>query len=119
MLAGRLRAVTPQNPPPVQKNEKHRLLGTGDAIHLATALYLRNSLGISNLVFHTLDEGKGETWEGRCIPLLGFERHYPSAIRNKQIQAACDLPREKPLYPQLKLDLGAQNNESNISSHRH
>lgn len=104
LLAGRLRAVNPQNPSPVQKKQKSRLLGTGDSIHLATALYLRNSLGLSDIVFHTLDEGKGETWEGRCVPLLGFESYYPPAIRTTQIQAACDLPGEKPFYPQTQLD---------------
>lgn len=64
-LAGRLRAVQPQNPPPVQKTEKTRLLGTGDSIHLATAIFLKQFIGLSDVVFHTLDEGKGETWEGR------------------------------------------------------
>jgi predicted nucleic acid-binding protein len=118
MQAGRLRAAPTTNPAK-DKNAKGRLLGTGDSIHLATALYLKAALGITDIVFHTTDEGKGSTWEGKCVPLLKFEDWYPPASRSKHIQAACDLSKSKPYYPQASLDLEAKDGSSIVPGRGH
>jgi hypothetical protein len=63
-------AVNPGDPrmPP----ERVRVVGTPDAIHLATCLYARDALGIADIVFHTLDAGKGPTWRGDVSPSWGM-----------------------------------------------
>lgn len=76
--SGKLRDHDPVNPGnPKIEEERKRSIGTPDAIHLATCLYLRDVAGIPDIVFHTFDEGRGVNWEGRCVPLIGFERWYP------------------------------------------
>lgn len=76
-----------------------RVIGTADAIHLATCLFLRDSMGVKDIVFHTFDDGKGKTWEGKCVPLLSFERWFPEQARSKPIESVCGLTRIRPLHP--------------------
>jgi predicted nucleic acid-binding protein len=99
IAAGELRNVDPTNPS--DPTARLRILGTADSIHLATCLHVRDTLSISDIVFHTFDDGKGKTWEGRCVPLLSFERWYPPSTRTNLIQDVCDLPRTVPAYPQM------------------
>jgi hypothetical protein len=102
--AGALRdveAVNPSDP----KARNSRCVGTADAIHLTTCLYIRDVMGDHDIVFHTLDEGKGKSWEGKCVPLLGFEKWYPPELRNGVVGDVCSLPRTKPQHPQLKFEL--------------
>ena len=106
------RAVNPGDP----KDKNPREIGTPDAVHLMTATFARDALKIPNLVFHTFDNGKGITWEGRCIPLLTFERWFPAGKRTKRVEEVCSLPREKPLYPQtnlLRIQPNAQQPDAN------
>jgi hypothetical protein len=77
-----------------------RVVGTADAIHLMTCLFLRDAMGVSDIVFQTYDEGKGTSWEGKCVPLLGFERWYPEANRSREVEDVCGLVRARPLHPQ-------------------
>lgn len=99
--AGELRDANAVNPsdPNISADEV-RVVGTADAIHLCTCIYAKDVLGITDIVFHTLDEGKGKSWEGKCIPLLTFEDWYPAALRPPKIKDACDLIRKRPLHPQ-------------------
>lgn len=101
IAAGELRDARSTNPYP--KEPKTREFGTPDAIHLMSCVFARDVLGIGNIEFHTLDEGKGPTWEGRCIPLLGIERWFPVETRPERVQEACSLPRKKPLHAQPML----------------
>lgn len=103
--AGELKDIPSINPGDPNAN-KRRVVGTADAIHLATALYLKEVRGISDIIFHTFDDGKGSTWEGKCIPLLSFQRWYPEP-RKKIIEAICDLPRTAPKHPNGGLFSGA------------
>lgn len=101
MAAGELRDCRPTDP--TYRNASQRVIGTADAIHLMTCLHVRDVLGVSDIVFHTLDEGKGKTWEGKCVPLLGFETWYPSEGRHQRAEEVCALTREKPYHPQPDL----------------
>jgi predicted nucleic acid-binding protein len=101
ITAGELRDVDPTNPS--DATAPLRVLGTADSIHLATCLHVRDTLGARDIVFHTFDEGKGKTWEGRCVPLLTFERWYPQNRRTPLIEDICNLPRRIPAYPQMGL----------------
>lgn len=105
VAAGELRDATPTNPSDAT-TENQRVIGTADAIHLMTCLYIRDVMGVNDIVFHTFDEGKGKTWEGKCVPLLGFGRWFPEATRTPRVQEVCGLALTKPLYPQLDIFAG-------------
>jgi hypothetical protein len=84
---------------PSTGDASRRSIGTPDAIHLSTCLYLRNVLKVSDIVFHTFDEGKGTNWEGRCVPIIGFERWFPPGRRVGEIAEVCTLMRTTPTHP--------------------
>jgi hypothetical protein len=100
MWSGRLRDAEPVNPsdPKIEEDLKRRV-GAGDSIHLATAVYLRDTYGYSDVVMHSFDRGISKTSEGRCVPIVGFERWFPSGKRIPEVQAVCDLPRMEPKHP--------------------
>jgi hypothetical protein len=93
------RAVNPGDP----KDKNPREIGTPDAIHLMSCTFARDALKITDIVFHTFDNGKGVTWEGKCVPLLSFEKWFPTETRTTRVNEVCSLPREKPIYPQGSL----------------
>lgn len=98
ICAGELRSVKTQNPYP--KAETTRDLATPDAILLQTCVFIRDILGVDDIIFHTFDEGKARSANGKSVPLLGFENWYPSTNRPDCIKKVCSLRREKPLHPQ-------------------
>ena len=84
-----------------------RVAGTGDAIFLATALWLIES-GEKDLVFHTFDKGGNpKGWEGKCIPILGLEdwtkgiedipivQKFTSIRRKRPVHQLCPIPSAK------------------------
>lgn len=102
LAAGELRgsvAVNPSDP----KDNQVRVFGTPDAIHLMSCLFARDVMEIKDIVFHTLDEGKGRSWEGKCIPLLGMERWFPEGVRTERVAEVCGLTRCKPFHPSPSL----------------
>lgn len=98
IASGELRSAKSTNPsdpnPPNQRS-----IGTPDAIHLMTCLYARDVLGIPDIVFHTFDKGNGTGWEGRTVPIIGFERWFPEP-RQPRVADVCGLVRVPPLHPQ-------------------
>jgi hypothetical protein len=108
MWSGRLRDADPVNPSdPKIADDLKRKVGAGDAIHMATAVYLRDVAGYSDIVMHTFDKGKKKsTAEGNCVPIIGFENWFPRDKRSQEVQAVCDLKREEPRHPSP--DLAAQ-----------
>jgi hypothetical protein len=111
-LAGALHAERATNPNPGV--ETNRVIGLGDAIHLATALFVQDMLQGERVTFHTLDKGRGSTWEKKCVPPIGLERWFPEATRSPLIQQVCGLTRAEPLYPQISMNLvGAHNGRPN------
>ena len=91
---------------PSTKKPSKRVVGTPDAIHLTTCLHIRDVLGLSDIVFHTFDDGKGKTWEGKCLPLLSFETWFPAGNRTSYVENVCGLSRTLPNHPQPDM-LGA------------
>lgn len=118
IAAGELRDAEPVNPSD-DNAANVRTIGTPDAIHLMTCLYIRDSLEVRDIVFHTFDEGKGKTWEGKCVPLLGFERWFPAEVRTERVKEVCGLPRTKPIYPQGNLLREVTDASHPISDQRH
>ena len=97
-----LRSATPVDPGRPSVKTK-RVISTPDAIMLMTAVYAKEALGIDDLVVHSTDEGKGVTWAGRCIPIIGFEDWFPEKARSPVVSAACGLNRSKPIHPEPRL----------------
>ena len=100
--AGELRSVSSTNPQTGQT--PGRVLGTADAIMLTTCLYARDALGISDVEFHSFDCGSGKSWEGKCVPLVGFEKWYPECSRPPLVASVCSLPRSLPHHPEPILE---------------
>jgi len=82
-----------------------RVLGTADAIHLMSCVHLRDDLGVSDVVFHTFDDGKSKTGEeGKCVSLLSFSEWYPDLIgKNKYIDDVCALNPCLPQHPEPRM----------------
>ncbi|MER8517969.1 hypothetical protein NKI48_16460 [Mesorhizobium sp. M0644] len=96
--AGELRDSQSTNPYP--KATTTRVFSTPDAIQLMTCIYARDVLDVKDIVFQTLDQGKGKTWEGKCIPLLGIEEWFPEPTRTERLKTVCGLTRQKPYQAQ-------------------
>jgi hypothetical protein len=106
--AGELRDAVPINPNPKDEkdpNVRKRVIGTADAIHLMTCLHLRDVREIKDIVFHTYDSGHNRGHEGKCVPLLDFERWFPEGKRTKEIGQVCGLRRSRPVFAQGSLEL--------------
>jgi hypothetical protein len=97
IAAGELRDAEPTNPSDA-KTQNKRVIGSVDAIHLMTCCYARDVLGIDGIIFHTFDEGRGKSWEGKCVPIIGFEKWFPPATRTPRVTEVCNLPRSKPIH---------------------
>jgi predicted nucleic acid-binding protein len=98
-LAGRLKDI------PYRKGDsKKRHLGTGDAIMLATCLYLDEAMGVKPDLFHTFDNGKGPKKE---VPLLDYHLWCEGLSGEKAALASrvCALNRQKPIHPSPPLPL--------------
>ncbi len=105
MAAGELRDEKVTNPSDAKAEP--RSVGLGDAIHLMTCINLRDVWGMPDIAFHTFDKGKGKNWEGRCVPLLGFERWFPNPAANSRSGEVCGLLRCEPAYPQQQFAFGS------------
>ncbi len=100
--AGELKSASSVHPSN-DRRAKQRVIGTADAIHLMTCLYIRDVIGMTDIVFHTFDNGKGETWEGKCVPLLTFEQWFPANDRPHRVLEVCALKRVLPQHEQPRL----------------
>jgi hypothetical protein len=80
-----------------------RIIATPDAIVMMTAAYTRDTLGVGDLILQSTDEGKGKSWAGKTVPIVGFEKWYPEATRTDRVKEICALPREKPNHPEPDL----------------
>jgi hypothetical protein len=103
IMASEIRSARSTNPG--DPGADSRVVATPDAIILATALFARDSMKVADLVLQSTDEGKGKSWAGKCIPIVGFERWYPEATRTPRIQQVCELPKERPSHPEPMLGL--------------
>lgn len=104
--AAQLRDAIPIHPSHDPKAKK-RVIGIADAIHLMTCLYVRDTLDVRDVVFHTFDKGKGEAWEGKCVPLIGFQDWFPNPAPRSPVANVCSLTRIEPAHPQPRLLSGA------------
>lgn len=92
---------------PSPNGGKDRVLTTPDAIQLLSAVWAKEVAGISNLTFHTFDEGKGRNAESdncRTVSLLEFERFVDGIPSNPFTPRICELRRAKPQHPAPSMD---------------
>jgi hypothetical protein len=96
---GELRSATSTNPtdnnPP-----KQRAIATPDAIIMVSCLFARDALGITDIVLHSTDEGKGKGWAGRSVPVVGFDKWFPEPTRTPMVRKICSLQISTPMHPQ-------------------
>lgn len=97
--AGALKDISFANP----NGGNSRVVGTADAIHLLTCVHLEDDLGISPVKFHTTDNGKGGNWEGKCVPLLTFEKWAGPHMGNPTVSRVCKLDRCLPQHSSPRL----------------
>lgn len=77
-----------------------RVLSTGDAVMLATALHLEDAYGVKVDAFHTFDNTKK-----KFVPILSFHEWCEGLTGDaaKLARRVCNLNRCKPLHPAPRL----------------
>lgn len=91
---------------PYKKNNSNkRVLTTGDAIMLATALELEESYEVQLDAFHTYDNGRGKgNPEGKGVPLLDYHLWLDDVDRTELVERVVALNRCKPIHANPGLD---------------
>ncbi|MCF6367246.1 type II toxin-antitoxin system VapC family toxin [Rhizobium halophilum] len=80
-----------------------RKLATPDAIHLATAIMLPETYGVTLNEFHTFDEGKRRGAGDKGLPLIGMEHWIEDCKDDPWIKKALSLARKRPEHPTPEL----------------
>lgn len=84
-----------------KQNSTKRVLTTGDAIMLATALEIEETYSVSLDAFHTFDNGRGKgNPEGKGIPLLDYHLWLDDVDRPEIVDRVVALNRCKPIHNQ-------------------
>jgi hypothetical protein len=79
-----------------QATEKNRVLTVPDSIQLSTCLFVKEAYGISDIEFHTFDDGKGKNYEDKAVSLLSLENYAEHITTCPEIEAVRNLTRIKP-----------------------
>lgn len=88
---------------PYKKGRGERKLLTPDAIHLASALTLRDTYKVPLTAFHTFDNGNGGGAAGKSIALLGYHEWCEGLESDPLAQKVISLNISKPEHPAPKL----------------
>jgi hypothetical protein len=84
--------------------ERTRELGTGDAIQLATAVWMNEIAEVKGLEFHTFDDGKARhSIDGKCVPLLSFQNWCKGLDDAALVQSVKAIKRKIPEHDQCPL----------------
>jgi len=99
-MVARLRDVKWQREKP-SEGEKPRQMTLGDAIHISTAIWLKNSQNVSDLEFMTFDNSSQKSIEvdggHKSLPLLDAHEYAFGNSGNDDVKAVCLMPRLKPI----------------------
>ena len=91
--------------------ERSRELSTGDAIQLATAIWMREYAGVQDLEFHTFDDGKSRnSVDGKTVPMISFQNWCKGLDGVEYVELAKELKRKKPDHPSCPIP--AKNNST-------
>ncbi len=110
LLVARLRDIKWHRPKQNrQKNEKPKTMSLGDAIHIASAIMVRDYIGVSDLEFLTWDDGKSQTDEvdagTKSLSLLNLQQYTDGISANEDVASVLRLRRIRPILPQASLNL--------------
>jgi len=102
MRAARLRDAKWQRPAGArQADEKPQSMSLSDAIQIASALWVKEVVGIPDLEFLMFDErSSNEGGSGRRLSLLGLEDYAENADASRDEMAAVRSTRVEPVLPQ-------------------
>ena len=83
------------------KDEKARTMSLGDAIHIASALWVKEATKVSDLEFLTFDDGKSKSEEldkgTKALSLLRAQEYTDGIMSDDDVKAVCNLVRIKPI----------------------
>jgi hypothetical protein len=98
LRAARLRDAKWQRPAAVrQADEKPRSMSLSDAIQIASALWVKEAVGVPDLEFLTLDDwSSNEAKSTRRLSLLRLQDYADDAHANSDVMAAVRLTRLQP-----------------------
>jgi len=96
-LASQIRSVQ------YQRGNGKRKLATPDAIHLASAVCLRDIYKVPLTAFHTFDNGKGKGPDGKSVPLLDYDLWCEGVEHEPTAQKVLSLSRVRPEHPTPRL----------------
>lgn len=110
LRVARLRNFDWSRPPSKKaKQEKPRCMTLGDAIHLVSALLVKEAHGVSDLEFMTFDNSAGKTVETdpgtKALPILSLEDFTHGISGDPDVFAVMGLPRLRPILKQISLDI--------------
>ncbi len=102
MRAARLRDAKWQRPAGVpQADEKPRSMSLSDAIQIASALWVKEVVGIPDLQFLMFDDWRpNEAGGGRRLSLLGLRDYAENADASRDVMATVRSTRIEPVLPQ-------------------
>ncbi len=102
MRAARLRDAKWQRPAGArQADDKPRSMSLSDAIQVASALWVKEVVGVPDLEFLMFDErSSNEGGGGRRLSLLGLEAYAENADASPDVMAAAPSTRIEPVLPQ-------------------
>ncbi len=98
LRVARLRDAKWQRPAGVrQADEKPRSMSLGDAIQIASALWVKEAIGVPELEFLTFDDwSSNEATGARRLSLLHLQDYADGAHANSDVMAAIKLTRLEP-----------------------
>ncbi len=98
LRAGRLRDVKWQRPAALRlPGEKPRFLSMVDAIQLASALWVKETVGVANLEFVAFDDRLGDDAESRASLSPLRLQNYTDDTIDSDVMAAIQLARAEPV----------------------
>ncbi len=99
LRVARLRDAKWQRPADMRgADEKPRMMSFGDAVQIASALWVKEAGGVSDLKFLMFDDwSSNEANGGGRLSLLRLQDYAVDARANSDVMAAVRLPRIQPL----------------------
>ena len=99
LRVARLRDAKWQRPADMRgADEKPRMMSFGDAVQIASALWVKKAGGVSDLKFLMFDDwSSNEANGGGRLSLLRLQDYAVDARANSDVMAAVRLPRIQPL----------------------
>ena len=100
MRAARLRDAKWRRPAGArQADDKPRSMSLSDAIQIASALWVKEVVGVPDLEFLMFDERSSNDGGGRRLSLLGLEDYAENVDASQDIIAAAQSTRVEPVPP--------------------